>query len=167
MWFPFTPFRHRSAAHHGNHRLVLLCWFPPVPLGQRSMAPSGNQPALRASWFPSTPPRKLSVASPGNQVCRVSGSGQPGTSAGQCRPGLQTARAAYAARHSVGRLSDGTARLSSRLCPNSSSHLPSTFCRRLWAKRVETTFPAEAGWMSASDGPGPLRWWGTWPAAVL
>ena len=134
----FFALTNLSSPYQRNCRLVLLSWFPHYLSLMSCRTHPGNQPGPRGPWFPSTPPRHLSRAHPGNQVCREGGSGQLGTSGGQCRPGLQTARAGYAARHSGGRLSDGTARrLSSRLCPDSSSQYPSPFGRRLWTKKVE------------------------------
>ena len=154
-WFPHYPSIMSCRTHPGNQPGPKASWFPSTPPRHLSMAHPGNQPGPRGPWFPTTPPRRLSVAPSGNQVCREVGSGQLGTSGGQCRPGLQTARAGYAARHSGGRPSVGTARrLSFRFWNKQyvSSNADAGPCLFYGDPSFPVpTFPAEAGWMPASD----------------
>ena len=108
-WFPLIPHGRPSVAHPGNHTPFRVAWFPLIPHRWPSMVYPRNHTPSRGTWFPHNLHWRPSIVYSGNQWCRDSGSGQLGTSGGQCRPGLQTARAGYAARHSGRRPSDGTA----------------------------------------------------------
>ena len=72
----------------GNQHPLSGPWFPSAPHRLPSMLHRGNHTPPRAPWFPLTPPRLPSTAHHGNQVWREGGSGQLGTSGGQCRHGL-------------------------------------------------------------------------------